>query len=41
MKTKLSGIVLALGLMAPFAATAAGVSGGNADSNWTNIFLLM
>ena len=35
MKTKLSGIVLALGLMAPFAATAAGVSGGNADSNWT------
>ena len=36
MKTKLSGAVLALSLaVAPFAATAAGVSGGNANSNWT------
>ena len=36
MKTKLSGAVQALSLaVAPFAATTAGVSGGNADSNWT------
>ena len=36
MKTKLLGTALALGLAAaPIAATAGGVSGGNANSNWT------
>ncbi len=36
MKTKLLGSALALGLAAaPFAAQAGGVSGGNANSNWT------
>ncbi len=35
MKTKLLGTALALGLAAPFAATAGGVGGGNANSTWT------
>lgn len=36
MKTKLLGTALAFGLAAaPFAATAGGVSGGNANSDWT------
>ena len=36
MKTKLLGTALALGLAAaPIAATAGGVGGGNANSNWT------
>ena len=36
MKTKLLGTALALGLAAsPIAAVAGGVSGGNANSNWT------
>jgi len=35
MKTKLLGSALALGLAAPLAATAGGVSGGNANSDWT------
>lgn len=36
MKTKLLGTAMALGLAAaPFAATAGGVGGGNANSDWT------